>query len=99
MVMSDSSVAGVPCSGVDTASAVRRPPVRLATECKAVFGDLESEEQDRPFALHPVSACRERLACHWTDRFAAFVLCFSLAQIRQQRCRAGKTQKQLKCED
>src|SRR4051794_14169383 len=50
------------------------------------------------FALVPASVCRGRPVRRWTDYFGGCALCLP-GRIARQRCREGKAQKQLKCED
>src|SRR5262245_54963639 len=99
MEMSVSPVNEVPCSDADNASAVHLRHVHRGGQCKGVFADQWFEEQDRPFALHLVSVCRERLARHPGNGLVEFALRLSLAQTTPQRCQKGKTPMQLERED
>ena len=94
--MLTSFVAGFRGADVDTEVGLR---ARLLVRPREDLANRYLNEQGRPSSPRPASVYRERLATDWTGCFAGRLWCDFPGRRGPQRCREGKAQKQLKCED
>ena len=87
----------VPYSGVDSASTVSLP-LLVFGGCTAGFANPDPDGLDPPSLRSPQSVYRECLVRQWID-LSWPALCGFPGRTAPQRCRGGRTQKQLRYED